>query len=51
MVDAFINQGFVGIYCRMLNGKQLVQLRGCVQSFLRVNVHTDLNMLAGIKII
>jgi hypothetical protein len=32
----------MGIYCQALNGNQLVQLRGCLQSFIRINVQADL---------
>ena len=32
---------FVGIYCHLLKGNQLVQFRGCLQIFIRVNVQAD----------
>jgi hypothetical protein len=41
----------VGIYCHILNGNQLVRLRGCLRSFMGVNVQADLNMLAGMAVI
>jgi hypothetical protein len=32
----------VGIYCHPLNGNQLVQLKGCLWSFLPINVQANL---------
>jgi hypothetical protein len=37
-----VNLESMGIYCHALNSNQLVQLRGCLRSFIRINVQVDL---------